>query len=90
MPQRNAQKLFVSLQQSSVMQTMFVGQSALLVQNVIGLGQIGVTQFRPATLATHAQAPFGPQTSPHPVVVHATDMTCAEAGVADPRIIGAT
>jgi hypothetical protein len=76
-------------QQPNVKQTDPAAQSALLVQTIPV--QVGVTQASPPpAMGTHAQLP-PPQLNVAQVseVVHPPE-TCAEAGVAEPRTIGAT
>jgi hypothetical protein len=75
------------------MQTWSDAQLALLTHVTSGFGQKGVTHDKPLpTMSMQAHARFGPHVALHggADVLQAPETACADAGVADPRIRGAT
>ena len=74
------------------MQTWSDAQSALLAQATSGVGQKGVThEMAPPTMSMQAHSPPA-HPAPHGGSDEAqvVDTAWADAGVADPRIMGAT
>jgi hypothetical protein len=71
------------------MHTWFDAQSALVVHGVAV--QMGSTQaVPPPTMLMHAHALPGPHWLSQPGPEQATETACADAGVAEPRTMGAT